>query len=205
MSVPNFSVWLARTCVMFAVNCRFVRVVPLRRVVAERLIAGDLDSRQRARAAARAARPRLVGRGALLVQIGRQPDVGRSHRRQRLPIASLVKRVRAHLRIDDRRGALHPRPVSGPRVRRPLHVLGMDPDALVRPVVEPFGEVAAAPPAEEPVRVRVVVIEARAVDLALDRIGIGPHEIVVRRLLPRIDRVVVRLRQETSRSAGTSG
>ena len=47
--------------------------------------------------------------------------------------------------------------------------------ALGRPVVEPFGEVAAAPPAEEPVRTGMVVVEAGAVDLALDRIGVGPQ------------------------------
>ena len=28
MSVPNFNVWSARTCVMFAVNCRFVVSYP---------------------------------------------------------------------------------------------------------------------------------------------------------------------------------
>ena len=72
----------------------------------------------------------------------------------------------------------------------------MDRGALVRPVVESFREVAAAPASEEPVRVRVVVVEARTIYLALDRVGVRAHQVVIGGLLSRIGRVVVGLRQE---------
>ena len=135
---------------------------------------------------------------AEVVDVLRHTEVRRRVALHPEPAFGVEEPVRGDLGIDDRAVAEGTRPVAGvgPALSQaPRRVQTVRQRVLVRPVVVFFGEVAARDAEEDPIRLREVVVDAAAPEVAVRLIGLGRAEVVVLRRQTGTRRLV-RRRQE---------
>lgn len=128
--------------------------------------------------------------GALLVEVGRQPDIGRLKRPRPKTLVVVLELRRIHRRVKYRRRIRCISPVERAADRRPDLVPVHQP--RLRLISEPlrvFLEVALEPPEEKPVLAGRLEVNTIVPGLVVHVVRHSRGQIVIHRLPPRIARV----------------